>query len=154
MSALEGLIASAGGWRGTSTLEDPHTGSSDASPSTLAVIPVLGGSFVRLDYTWAHRDAPQAGSLLVGHDPTQNVVTAHWIDSWHMGRKVMACVGPTPTGSTLSVRGGYVAPPGPDWGWRIDVMANGGRTLQVVMFNVPPGGRDELAVEATYTRAP
>jgi hypothetical protein len=53
------------------------------------------------------------------------------------------------------VRGKYAAPPDPDWGWRIDVQP-GGRTLRVVMHNVWPeaqGGKEELAVEAVYTRA-
>jgi hypothetical protein len=66
----------------------------------------------------------------------------------------MACSGRKTGGPTLSVRGSYAAPPGPDWGWRIDVIA-GGEKLRIVMFNVWPqehGGKEDLAVEAVYAR--
>ena len=115
MTPVETLVALAGPWRGTSTLQDPHTGKPDTSPSTLTVSPVLGGRFVRLDYTWVYRGQPQEGSLLVGFDPTAGIVTAHWIDSWHMGSAAMACSGMA-DGETITVRGTYAAPPGPDWG--------------------------------------
>jgi hypothetical protein len=53
----------------------------------------------------------------------------------------------------LSVRGSYAAPPGPDWGWRIEITPDG-RTLRIVMFNIwPDGSREDLAAEASYTRA-
>jgi hypothetical protein len=54
-----------------------------------------------------------------------------------------------------SVRGTYAAPPGPDWGWRIDVTPDGDK-LRIEMHNVWPeeqGGKEELAVEAVYGRA-
>jgi hypothetical protein len=100
MNPLYGLRACAGSWRGTSTLQDPHTGAADESPSTVTITP----------------------------DP-----------GW----------------PALSVRGTYAAPPGPDWGWRIDVTP-GGEGLRVIMHNVWPeeqGGKEELAVEAVYARA-
>jgi Protein of unknown function (DUF1579) len=153
MSALDGLAACAGSWRGTSTLQDPHAGKPDESASTATVTPVLGGRFVRLDYTWSYGGQPQEGSLLVGWQKKPGTVTAHWIDSWHNGSGSMSLTGPAPDGgSTLTVRGSYPAPPGPDWGWRIDLTPGGG-TLSVVMHNVWPEGKEELAVEAAYTRA-
>ena len=115
MSTLDALSACAGSWRGTSTLQDPGTIQPDTSPSDLTVTPVLGGRFVRLDYTWSYQGKPQEGSLLIGFDKGADTVTAHWIDSFHMSNKVMACTGPRPEGRTLSVRGSYAAPPGPDW---------------------------------------
>jgi hypothetical protein len=156
MSIFDALSACAGSWRGTSTLQDPHNNISDESPSDLTVTPVLGGRFVRLDYTWSYQGKPQEGSMLIGFDKGADTVTAHWIDSFHMGNKVMACTGPRPEGRTLSVRGSYAAPPGPDWGWRIDLTPEDEGTLRMVMFNVWPeseGGKEELAVEASYTRA-
>jgi hypothetical protein len=81
-------------------------------------------------------------------------VSAHWIDSWHTGTAAIAFAG-TSTGVALSVRGTYPTPPGPDWGWRIDLAADDA-ALRVVMFNVWPadqGGKEELAVEAVYARA-
>jgi hypothetical protein len=151
MNLLDGLKASTGSWRGTSTLQDPHAGVADKSSSTATVS--LDPDGVRLDYTWSYRGKPQEGSILFGLSGT--VVTARWTDTWHTGNEPMVCSGPKPDGPTLSVRGTYAAPPGPDWGWRIDVSA-GGETLRVVMHNIWPqeqGGKEELAVEAVYARA-
>jgi hypothetical protein len=152
MSVLDGLIACEGGWQGTSTLKDPHSGTDDTSPSTAIVTPVLGGRFVRIDYTWSYGDKPQEGSLLIGYQRKAEKATAHWIDSFHNSDKVMACAGPVADGGPLSVRGSYAAPPGPDWGWRIDVLPEGD-TLRIVHYNVWPEGKEELAVDSSYTRA-
>jgi len=154
MKALDELIACAGSWRGTNTLHDPNTNKPEDSPATATVIPVLGGRFARMDYTWSYQGKPQEGSLLFGFDVKADTVTVHWIDSWHMGDKVMECRGPRPNGGTISVRGSYSEPAGSEWGWRIEITPDGGRTLRLVMFNIwPDGEREELAVEASYTRA-
>lgn len=150
MSVLDGLATRAGSWRGTNKLKDPHSNIDEDSPSTATVTPVLGGRFVRLDYTWSYKGAPQEGSILIGYDAKADTATAHWIDTWHMGNQVMALAGPG--GSALAVRGTYAAPPGPDWGWRIEITP-GEESLRMVMFNVWPEGKEELAVEAVYTRA-
>ena len=153
MSAFDRLSACAGSWRGTNRLQDPHTNASGDSPSSLVVTPVLRGRFVRLDYTWAYHEKPQEGSRLVGRDAQSGEVTAHWIDSWHMSDKVMACRGAAADSGALSVRGSYAAPPGPDWGWRMTITPDDRGTLRVVMYNVTPDEQEELAVDAAYTRA-
>jgi hypothetical protein len=153
MSPLDALSACVGTWRGTSTLQDPHTGVAAESPSAAWVTATPDG--VRLDYAWSYQDKPQQGSILFGADDAGGAVTARWTDTWHTGNQPMAFSGPNLGGSTLSVRGTYAAPPGPDWGWRIDVTPGGDR-LRIVMHNVWPeeqGGKEELAVEAVYGRA-
>ncbi|HKI01017.1 MAG TPA: DUF1579 family protein [Thermoanaerobaculia bacterium] len=153
MKDLSPLIGCAGGWRGKNTLQDPHTGKPDDSAATALVTPVIGGRFIQMDYTWGYQGVPQEGSLLIGFDPKAETFSACWIDSWHMGHKMMACSGPQAAGSTLSLSGSWAAPPGPDWGWRIEITAEGGRTLRMAMFNIwPDGAREELAVEAAYTK--
>jgi Protein of unknown function (DUF1579) len=149
---LDSLVACAGSWVGTNRLQDPHADSPEVSPATATVTPVLGGRFVRLDYTWAYRGTPQEGSLLIGYDAGAGEATAHLTDTWHMGDKVMACRGAVEPNGEISVRGSYAAPPGPDWGWRT-VVTPAGQALRVVMYNVTPEGREELAVEAEYARA-
>jgi hypothetical protein len=152
MSPLDALNACAGTWRGTSTLQDPHAGVAAESPSTASVRATPDG--VRLDYAWFYQGKPQQGSILFGTDDAAGTVTARWTDTWHTGNQPMACCGPKPSGSTLSVRGTYAAPTGTDWGWRIDVNSDGVR-LRIVMHNVWPqeqGGKEELAVEAEYIR--
>lgn len=152
MDSLEGLASCAGSWRGTNTLQDPHTGKPEESPSTLAVTPVLGGTFVRFDYTWGYQGKPQEGSLLVGFDPKTGAVSGHWIDTWHMGRAALNCLGASSADGTIAVRGSYAAPPGPDWGWRIEI-ATGGEALRITHTNLSPDGTEDLAVESVYSRA-
>ena len=152
MSTLDALAACTGNWRGTNTLLDPHNSITEESAGTATVTPVLGGKFVRLDYTWDYKGKPQEGSLLIGFEARADTVTAHWIDSWHVGDKVMVCTGSGQAGPALSVRGSYAAPPGPDWGWRIEITPDDSR-LRLEMFNIWPEGKEELAVEAVYARA-
>ena len=91
--SLKPLIEQAGAWKGKSTLQDPVQGGVDESESKLRVVEILDGKFARLDYDWAYRGAAQEGSLLVGFVPESREVSGHWIDSWHMGRAMMACKG-------------------------------------------------------------
>jgi hypothetical protein len=150
MDLRETLAACAGTWRGTNVLQDPHAGIADESPSTATFAAQPDGS-CRLEYTWAYQGKPQHGSLLVKLDGS--TVRASWTDTWHTGNQPMACSGAN--GPALSVRGSYAAPPGPDWGWRIDLMPEGDR-LRLVMWNIWPaeqGGKEELAVQAVYGRS-
>ena len=152
MNVLDVLIASAGQWAGKNRLMDPHTNSVDESPGTAIVTPGLGDRSVRIDYTWAYHGSPQEGSLLIGYDASRGLITSQWIDSWHMGDKAIACEGPVVAGEPISVRGSYAAPAGPDLGWRI-IVAIKDQRLQVAMHNITPDGREDLAVEAEYSRA-
>ena len=71
-----------------------------------------------------------------------------------MGDKAMVCAGPRPDALTLAVQGSYAAPPGPDWGWRIEITPEPAGALRIKMYNIWPGGAQEaLAAEATYTRS-
>lgn len=147
------LTGSLGRWQGTNRLQDPHTNAPDDSTATAAVAAVVDGRFLRIDYTWAYHGTPQEGTLLLG-GPAGQPVTAVWADSWHMGHDAMACRGGVDASGRLTLRGSYPAPPGPDWGWRIDlaVSRDGPPTLTLVMFNVTPDGQEDLAVEATLAR--
>jgi hypothetical protein len=149
MDAFSGLISLTGRWRGTYRLIEPGRPARE-SQSTAVVAPVAGGRFARIDYTWGDRDKPNDGSILFGRDRTRGVVTALWVDSWHMSDSVMACEGP---GDSLDVRGSYLAPPGPDWGWRTVVESSDDDSFRMVMYNVSPDGHEELAVDAVYRRA-
>lgn len=151
MPGLEALLECAGSWKGTNIL---HYEGLDESPGTARIASILDGRFVRLDYTWSFQGKQQEGSLLVGFDPKTRTISGHWIDSWHMGHAAMICLGPEPDGGTYKLAGSYAAPPGPDWGWRIEITAGPGvDALRVDMQNVWPGGeREEPAMEAVYTR--
>ena len=152
MSGLDRLAARAGRWQGSSRLHDPHTGKPDDSASTAVVTTLLGGRFIRLDYDWSYQGVAQEGSLLIGFQSVLGKATVHWIDSWHMSDGVMACEGAAEPDGTIDVRGSYAAPPGPDWGWRIELRSGDGSSFRVVMHNVTPDGQEALAVEAAYER--
>jgi hypothetical protein len=146
---LDALIAAAGTWQGTNTLQDPETGlQPETTDSVATVTPLLDGRFVRIDYTWSHKGTPQSGSMLIGHQRKAGALTMHWIDTWHNGEKVMALEG---TGPEVDVRGSYAVPSHPDWGWRIrlELAADG---LAVRMWNVSPDGQEYPAVDARYPR--
>jgi hypothetical protein len=148
---LDQLIACAGEWRGTNTLQDPEMGMQpETTESAAKVAPLLDGRFVRIDYTWACKGTPQSGSMLVGHQTKAGLVTMHWIDTWHNGEKVMALEGPA-DGGGIDGRGSYNVPGHPDWGWRIRVEPSAD-ALMVTMWNVSPEGQEHPAVEARYSR--
>ena len=149
--SLGPVLELTGEWRGSSKLQDPVQGGVDESESNLRVSKVLSGKFARLDYDWSYRGAPQEGSLLLGFEPESRTVTAHWIDSWHMGRGVMACTGELAEGRYL-LTGSYSVPGAEPWGWRIALEPRPG-SVRMVMYNITPQGEEFLAVEATYREA-
>lgn len=151
MSKLQPLIDLAGQWQGPSVLQDPSNNLKDESTSTATITSIVGGRFVRIDYTWAYNGKPQEGSFLIGLVRSTGVLTMHWIDSFHMSDVVMACQGTINEAGTIDVRGSYAAPPGPDWGWRT-VFTLAPDTIRMVMYNIWPEGKEELAVEAVYRR--
>jgi hypothetical protein len=150
-SGLESLTRIAGVWKGTYRLQDP-AGGVQQSRSAASVTPVIGGKFVRLDYTWSYGGKAQEGSLLFGWEKKRRVVTTVWTDTWHMGEKFMTCQGAAAKNGAVAVRGSYAVSTGPDWGWRT-VIEPGEGSFRLVMYNQWPDGKEELAVEATYTGA-
>lgn len=90
----------------------------------------------------------------MGYEKERGVVTAVWVDSWHMASKAMVCEGSSGLGGgRVELRGTYAAPPGPDWGWRTVLDPGDGNTFRMVMYNVSPDGNEDLAVEAVYRRS-
>jgi len=151
-AALGGLVRLAGSWAGPSKLwVDPRL-PERASDSVMIVGTKGNGRFVTFTYTWADDGEPHDGLIVFGFDDERGAITAHWFDSWHTGNKVMQFEGTAETGGTVVVRGTYVAPAGPDWGWTIRVEP-GDDAFQLIMHNITPDGDEALAVEARYERA-
>lgn len=147
---VQSLLRHAGVWHGINRLYLDPNGPPDESDSRLVITPLLGDRFVRIDQTWSWQGKPQEGSMLVGFDSDVRQASLHWIDTFHLGRKVMACTGAPGQSELLDVLGSYSAPPGPDWGWRITIELNGQDKLQIRMFNIEPDGKPQLAVHASY----
>jgi hypothetical protein len=150
------LAAAPSAWKGESILEDPGTGQPETSASAARISPVLRGSFLRLDYTWAYQGSPEEGTMLIGHDPDAALYTLHWGDTWHMSRKIMLCEGkedPASQGQRLTTRGTWSAD-GETWGWKIELTLTPGppeTLLHIVMHNLTPSGVGSLAVTGKYT---
>ena len=149
--SLAALAALQGPWQAVYQLRGDPSFEGD-SPSLATVVPVLGGRFVRIDYTWIEHHTPQEGSLLIGHEPDTGVVTTVWIDSWHNGVRMMPCTGRLGPDGGIDVRGSYPTGPGsPDWGWRTQIILDAG-DWAMTMWNVTPDGEEALAVRAEYSR--
>jgi len=159
MAGLGALARLAGEWTATYQLRGDPSFESD-TPSSATVEPLVGGRFVRIDYTWDEIDhlkenGPQEGSLLVAFEPepAPGVATVAWIDGWHNDARIMVSAGVLLDNGGVDVRGSY--PDKPEyagWGWRtmLEPTADG---WTMTMFNVTPAGEETLAVKADYRRA-
>lgn len=141
-----------GDWTGTMRLftswllEKEHP-----SASKLSVRARAQGKFLEIAYDRAYEGA-QDGVLLLGHDAEANVATAAWSDTWHQSTRVMACTGSLDTAGTITVLGSFSVPNSPDWHWRIAITPATERELKIVMHNISPDGKEDLAVRAEYRR--
>jgi hypothetical protein len=152
MTSLATLIRLIGQWAGSNRLHvvwlTPPVQDSD---TTASVSLAAQGQFLAISYTWAYEGKPQDGLLLIGSGEAANSVKAVWIDSWHMSDKFMLLEGTVEPSGSISMRGAYAAPPGPDWGWRI-VIEPGDAAFRMTMHNISPEGEEIPAVEATFAR--
>ena len=158
MAGVEKLAALAGDWQATYQLRGDAIFESDTTTHA-TVTSLLGGRFVRIDYTWDEEDVlkengPQEGSLLVGFEdePAPGVATIAWIDGWHNGGRIMVSTGVLLESGGVDVRGSY--PDNPEyagWGWRT-VLEPTNDGWSMTMYNTTPDGEEALAVNAAYTR--
>lgn len=141
-----------GRWRGVNRLWlSPEEPPSESGVTASMELPA-GPRFLALRYGWELDGRPQAGLLLLGPGAAEDEVEAAWIDSFHQSGRMMPCRGRA-GGGNLSVTGTYPAPPGPDWGWRLELRAPGEDDCELVMTNISPDGEEALAVRMELTRA-
>ncbi|GAB4550796.1 MAG: hypothetical protein OHK0023_17160 [Anaerolineae bacterium] len=139
-----------GSWAGLNRVWMMPTDPARESSSTMVIGLVAQGKFLTLQYTWADEGNPQDGMIVLGQEET--TVTAAWVDSWHMGDKMMICKGTSDTFGSVQVQGNYSVPDHPDWGWSIKLTPNADDTFTVQMHNIEPNGTPHLAVHVEYTR--
>jgi hypothetical protein len=151
MNVPQNLLELLGDWTGSQGLwldpEQPERRSEMQAQVALAG----QGKFWLLRYRWNYEGQPQDGLLLVGFNQARRVVSGIWIDSWHMDDQMMLLQGEAAANGALHLSGSYSAPPGPDWGWWIEV-APQDSGFKLVMHNVTPEGQAFLAVEAALER--
>jgi hypothetical protein len=144
----------AGEWQGTNRLWLSPDEPVRESPTTASIVPVAGERFATIRYTWADEGKPQDGLIVVRLVEGPEDVQMVWVDSWHMSRQFMLCRGATTrSGGVISATGSYAAPPGPDWGWRIEIHRAAPDVLRIMMYNILPDGQEVVAVEAEYGRS-
>jgi Protein of unknown function (DUF1579) len=152
MTTLGQLEKLFGTWSGNSWLwltpdEDPLE-----CLSTADIGPICQGQFVRTSYTWEIGGKPQDGVMIFGVDADASLANAVWLDSWHMARQIMVCDCIRNETCVVIMTGTYPAPPGPDWGWRIEIQSSLRDSFTIRMFNISPEGQDALAVLGEYQR--
>jgi hypothetical protein len=139
-----------GDWRGISRLwltpDAPVRECKTSATVTLAA----GGGFLMIAYAWAYQDEPQDGVLLVRLADEPGALDMVWFDSWHTEGNFMTFRGEAYSDGQVSAVGSYAASEGPDWGWRIVLTAGPEDGFELRMYNIPPDGSEELAVEANY----
>ncbi len=139
-----------GEWKGVKRLFlEGALGPESTSGMRMTIAAAAKGCFDELAYTWSHAGKSCEGVMLIGYDESDGTVTGAWIDSFHSSTRVMPLRGAIPDPRTLEMAGAYPAPPGPDWGWRVQISVPKIQMpdlLLIRMQNVPPGGDDELAV--------
>ena len=146
---FESLI---GEWRGTSQLWLSPEAEAQESASTSSIALQGMGKFAAIEYTWSYEGDRQEGFLLLGSDQEGRVTRGAWIDSWHMGDEMMILDGSVRDDGVFSIRGIYAAPPGPDWGWKIELKSESADSFVITMYNITPEEQEQLAVRMSYTR--
>lgn len=142
-----------GEWKGTKRLYlSGESGPEVSSASRMTIAKVARDALLMCAYTWKYEGLPHEGVLLLCYDEKVNVATAAWGDSWHMHSRLMQCTGAIEAENKFLVRGRYAAPPGPDWGWTIEVKVRDINAIEMVMENISPEGESCLAVRANFAK--
>jgi len=122
----------------------------DAEPLISDVEAVLtteaGGAFATLRYAWSNEGSPHTGIMLIHRQARVGAPAISWADSFHQSGALMALTCEDVTSTSVTGLGAYAAPPGPDWGWRIEVAWPESDHLVVTMANIWPSGQVDRAV--------
>ncbi len=149
MSIPAELEKLSGTWQGTNLLwlsEEPLR-----SETTAVVKSAAGGACLCIEYVWSYEGEAQEGILLLGSQGEGRIQTI-WRDSFHSGESFMASDGTEEETDGVQVLAHYSAPPGPDWGWRTHLRAEGADRFEIAMTNISPAGEEEIAVRMEYRR--
>lgn len=142
-----------GTWAGTKRLWLDPRGPGEDSDATARVALVAGDAFVSIAYTWSYGGTAKDGLLLVRRSDPPGPLDAVWVDAFHTGGAFMTFAGHLDAAGRESLYGTYAAQDGPPWGWRIAIEEDAPDDgFRLVMWNVPPGGAEERAVDARFRR--
>lgn len=141
-----------GRWRGTSRVWFEPGKLADESPVEGELSLLHDGRFAELLYTSAMQGKPLTGRITMGYYPGRSRWEVNLIDSFHMGRGQLFCVGDS-TERGFDVLGHYPdGQNGPDWGWQIVLEVQSADAFTVTAFNVEPGAAPQQATEMVLER--
>ena len=144
------LAPFAGAWEGAiTTWFDPST-PPEESRTRASIELVLGGRFLRVQYTGTVTGKAHAGEMLLAYEKDEKRYSLAWIDSFHTGTALMVSIGDATPDGAISVLGSYAA--GEErWGWRTVLRAEPD-DLVLEAFNVAPDGKEYPAVRTRFRR--
>lgn len=141
----------AGLWEGpTTTWFDPST-PPDHNHTQACFEAVLGGRFLRLQYSGTVIGKPHAGEMLFAYEIDEKRYSLAWIDSFHTGTMLMISVGNITADGAISVLGSYAAGD-QRWGWRTVLHPNPDNLI-LEAFNVMPDGTEYPAIKTCFARS-
>src|SRR5690606_26335825 len=147
------LARCAGAYEGTSRTWFQPGDPVDTSQAFGTLHTILGGRFLLHEYTGSMEGTPLEGEALIGFFLPVKRWQVAWIGSFHNGTRMMFSESGTNSDPQKpDVRGGYPAPPGPDWGWRTTIELPEADRLVITHFNISPEGEEVKAVEFDYRK--
>lgn len=147
-----GLSELTGNWRGSGTLFTPWTTPAEQEYDSTAFISQVARNILKLEYTWDADGAQQDGVMLVSENKKDGSFSSVWVDSWHQSEAFLLSKGSRAASGDITLLASYPAPTGPDWGWKTIIRALGDANLELLMYNISPDGKEEIAVHNTYRR--
>ena len=141
-----------GNWRGSGTLFTPWRTPAETEYDSTAFISQVARYILKVEYTWEADGAQQDGLMLVSEIKKDGSFSSAWVDSWHQSETFLLSKGTRGPGGDITLLGTYPAPPDPDWGWKTIIRALSDADLELLMYNISPDGKEEIAVHNTYRR--
>lgn len=112
---------------------------------------LLGGRFLRHNYTGSMQGKPRQGEDLLAFNKVRKVFQSAWVDDFHMNYALLISEGPA-TERGFSVLGHYDIADHPPWGWRTEFDLVSSNELTICAYNIMPGAPEALAMETKYRR--
>ncbi len=127
-------------WKGNAELWlDPEGNDAALSECSLEV------NSTGLSYSWSYEGELKTGAMMLMEED------ASWVDSWHQSEQVKCHYLGGMLG-LVTIEYSYPAPPGPDWGWRINLSQRPDDSLVLQMTNITPWGEEGRAVRMIFQK--